>query len=66
MKDVLENLRASFARQDREVVLIYRNPVCDVEVMASGLFARERELKPGKHWWHIYRHRPSAPAVAKP
>ena len=64
MKDVLENLRASFERQDREVLLIYRNPVCDAEVVGSGLFTRERELKPDKHWWHIYRHRP-APALSK-
>ena len=65
MKEVLANLRASFERCDRELVLIYRNPACDTEVSASGLFTRERELKPGEHWWHIYRHRPSAPASAK-
>ena len=62
MKDVLANLGASLARRDREVVLIYRNPVCDAEVSASGLFERERELRPGEHWWHIYRHHPSVPA----
>lgn len=56
LAEVLANLRASLVRHDRELVLIYRNPVCADTVAASGLFARERELKPGEHWWYIYRH----------
>jgi SAM-dependent methyltransferase len=58
LAEVLENLRASLLRRERELLLIYRNPVCDDAVAASGLFNRERTLKPGQHWWYIYRHSP--------
>jgi SAM-dependent methyltransferase len=69
MGEVLGNLAASLARRDRELLLIYRNPVCDGAVSASGLFVRERELRPSEHWWYIYRHlpgqRPAAAASAE-
>jgi SAM-dependent methyltransferase len=57
LREVLANLATSLARRDRELLLIYRNPVCDDAVAESGLFVRERELKPAEHWWYIYRHR---------
>lgn len=56
--EVLENLRVSLARRERELTLIYKNPVCDDAVAASGLFMKEREIKPAEHWWYIYRHHP--------
>jgi SAM-dependent methyltransferase len=58
--EVLDNLRASLARRDRAVTLIYKNPVCDDAVAASGLFEKEREIKPAEHWWYIYRHHPAS------
>lgn len=56
LTEVLANLRHSLSRRDRELILIYRNPVCDDAVAASGLFTRERQVRPGEHWWYIYRH----------
>lgn len=58
MADVLRNLRDSLNRRARPLTLIYRNPVCDDAIAASGLFRREREFKQGEHWWYIYRHDP--------
>jgi SAM-dependent methyltransferase len=58
-QQVLTNVRASLQREDREVTLIYRNPLCHAEVVGSGLFTKVEEHKPGEHWWYIYRHTPS-------
>jgi 16S rRNA G966 N2-methylase RsmD len=63
MADVLQNLRASLSRRARPLTLIYRNPVCDAAIAASGLFRREREFKRGEHWWYIYRHEPRVSAT---
>lgn len=60
--EVLENIRLSIKRRDRELLLIYRNPLCDDAVKASGLFVLWRQLKPAEHWWYIYRHVPSGRA----
>jgi SAM-dependent methyltransferase len=60
-RQVLNNLRASLEQSDRELVLIYRNPLCDAEIAASGLFSKVDEHKPGEHWWYIYKHTPAGP-----
>jgi hypothetical protein len=63
LQRVLANLRASLARRERMLTVIYRNPKChDVLVAAPALFAKVGERKIGQDpndWWYVYVHQPA-------
>jgi len=59
LEAVLANVRASLARRERTLTLIYKNPICqDALVAAPALFTKVHERKLGKHWWCVYVHPP--------
>ena len=61
MHSVVGNLRASLARADRELTIVYKNPLChDVIVDAPRLFEKISETLIGEHWWYVYQHQASA------
>jgi SAM-dependent methyltransferase len=41
MNSVMVNLVTSLARKERDLILIYKNPICHDTVMSSGLFRME-------------------------
>ena len=56
---VLATVRASLARRERTLTLIYKYPLChDALVAAPTLFTKVHERKLGEHWWRVYVHRP--------
>ena len=55
---VMDNVAASLASADREITLVYRNPLCDAEVRSSGLFERMRSMTVEEHECVIYRYVP--------
>ena len=57
MEPVLANLAASLRRADRDLLVVYRNPLCSALLATSGLFAECRQIRPDDHEWHIYVHR---------
>jgi hypothetical protein len=63
--EVMANIAASIAAADREVTLVYRNPVCDEAIRAAGLFGQIESLKLNEHEWIIYRHVPQPAIGAK-
>ena len=56
---VLVNLRASLRRVDRELTMVYRNPVCDGAIVGSQVFQQCETIRPDQHTWAIYRHVPA-------
>ena len=56
---VLVNLHASLRRADRQITMVYRNPVCDETIVGSQLFQRRETIQPDEHIWAIYRHMPA-------
>jgi SAM-dependent methyltransferase len=54
---VCANLSASLVRRERRLTLIYKNPVCDAEVLKSGVLRFERDLKfdPAAPDWQRFR-----------
>jgi hypothetical protein len=48
MSRVMELLTASIKSTDREIILIYNNPTCDITVMGGGCFAK-LVTHPGAH-----------------
>jgi hypothetical protein len=44
MKEVMKNIRASLTHFPFEAAMIYRNPKCHAEVLASGLFRKMAEF----------------------
>jgi tRNA G37 N-methylase Trm5 len=59
MEAVIANLRSSLARCDREVTLIYKNPLChDAIVREPRTFDKISETFVGEHWWFVYKHLP--------
>lgn len=56
MKEVMENIRASLIRCPREATIIYRNPKCHEEVLASDLFRKTGEFPTEQDFpFFIYR-----------
>ena len=55
---VMDNIAASIASVDREITLIYRNPLCDATIRSSGLFERMRSMTIEDHECVIYRYAP--------
>ncbi|HYX72252.1 MAG TPA: class I SAM-dependent methyltransferase [Nitrososphaera sp.] len=62
MGAVMVNLASSLARAERNLTLIYTNPVCHEAIMASGLFEVDREFNFDEnlyqgHKYCVYVHR---------
>ena len=59
MRSVMINLGASLERAPRPMTIVYRKPLCNEVIMASGLFEAgpERRQPPDVHSWRIYRSR---------
>ena len=55
---VLANIAESIGPAARDVTLIYRNPVCDETIRASGLFEKTQTMQVNEHEWNIYRYVP--------
>ena len=55
---VMKNIEASIESVDREITLIYRNPICDAVIRSSGLFERISSTMIGEHECIIYRYAP--------
>jgi hypothetical protein len=55
---VMDNIAASIASVDREITLVYRNPLCDAAIRSSGLFERMRSMTVEDHECVIYRYSP--------
>ena len=59
MRGVMANIRASLARRDRELTIIYKNPLCHETIVdPPGLFERTFETMLSEQWWYVYRHEP--------
>jgi SAM-dependent methyltransferase len=59
MKHVMVNVESSLKRAPRPMTIVYRKPLCNEVIMASGLFEAgpERRQPPDVHSWRIYRSR---------
>ena len=56
VKDVMTNLARSLGRRERDITLIYTNPVCHETILASGLFQVDRQFQ-ARDPFFIYVHR---------
>jgi ubiquinone/menaquinone biosynthesis C-methylase UbiE len=55
---VMANIARSAGPDARDLTLIYRNPVCDATIQASGVFEKTQTLQVNEHEWAIYRYMP--------
>ena len=55
VKEVMANLAKSLARVERDVTLIYANPVCHDTILEAGFFTLEAEFQ-GRDKFGVYRH----------
>ncbi len=56
---VLANLDASLRRAERELTIVYRNPLCEEAIVGTRLFQQRDTITPDQHTWAIYRHVPA-------
>jgi hypothetical protein len=57
LSQVIANLAASLKRFPRALTIVYRNPRCHDEIVASALFDAGPEQRPDDHVWRVYRSR---------
>ena len=57
MKHVIVNLEASLKRVPRRMTIVYRKPLCNEVILASGRFEAgpEQWYRPDPHPWRVYR-----------
>jgi 16S rRNA G966 N2-methylase RsmD len=55
---VMTNIAESIGSAARDLTLIYRNPVCDDAIRASGVFEKTQTMQVNEHEWSIYRYLP--------
>ncbi len=55
---VMTNVAKSAGPASRDLTLIYRNPVCDATIQASGVFEKTHTMQVNEHEWTIYRYVP--------
>jgi SAM-dependent methyltransferase len=57
MSEVIDNLKASLQRSDREIVIIYMSPTCNNVITESGVFARAGIYHKDGAWITVYSNR---------
>lgn len=57
MSEVIENLKESLLRTDREIVIIYMSPTCNNVITESGVFARAGIYYKHGAWITVYSNR---------